>query len=135
MAALRQILDALADSLSSALGCNVVKGFPSWGRPAQDPPVAAMLFAGWEPAGPSRVGASTLQRNAQTGWQIYVFGRNEVELLDLVDTVMSWLALTEIPVGSETAVLQTLNIMRYESQTGAQQEQYGVYFNLRVIMR
>ncbi|HEY65542.1 MAG TPA: hypothetical protein G4O02_13330 [Caldilineae bacterium] len=135
MASLRQILNALADELVNTFDCNVVKGFPAWGRPAQDPPVVAVLFAGWEPSGPQRIGASALQGISPSTWQIYVFGRNEVELLDLADTLMAWLAKTEISVNGETAAFQVFGVSRYESQVGVQQELYGVYFNLNVTMR
>ncbi|MCD6290046.1 MAG: hypothetical protein J7M34_06030 [Anaerolineae bacterium] len=130
--ALRQILDALSGELATALGCSVVKGLPSWGRPGQSPPVVAVLFAGWEPSGPPRIGASRLQGITQTDWQIYVFGRNEAELLDLIDKVTSWLSQTEIGVNGERMRLQVFGISRYESQTGAQQEQYGAFLTLSV---
>ena len=135
MATLRQVLNALADSLAADLGCNVVKGFPSWGRPAQDPPVAAVLFAGWEPSGPRRIGASALQDAGQSSWQVYVFGRNEVELLGLVDALKGWLARAEFGVDGEVAQMQAFGITRYEGQAGVQQEQYGAYLNLSITMR
>jgi len=132
VATLREVYEAVADSLASAVGTSVVKGFPSWGHPRQQPPVAALLFDGWTPAAPQRIGAGRLQGRRECRLQVYVFGRNEVEMLNLADAVYGWLAQTELVVNGERKALDLFSCDRFSSETGAQQEQYGLVLNMTI---
>ncbi len=133
MPTLRRLLEAMADELATEIGKAVVKGFPSWGRVDQRPPVLALLLAGLEAPGPTRIGTSLAGGAHGVRWQVYTFARSEPELAELVDKVYGWLAGGEIKVDDERGALRFLGAARYESATGAQQEQYGMVVELMSI--
>jgi hypothetical protein len=121
---LREIFEWIVSGAGAALGVSVVKGFPTWGRPSLTPPVAALELSNWAPVRPSRIGQGQARQSAS--FSFWTFARNEPELLDLLDSLAAW------ALGNATADINSRRVdvsigdgQRHNSETGAQQEQYG----------
>ena len=121
---IREVYDALVAGGEAALGLQLVKGYPSWGRPNVAPPIGALELQGpLVPRISPRVGSAVARW--QCGFQITIFARHEAELCTLLDGLTAWLAgLAVFTAGSKRCELVIGEGVRIPSQTGAQQEQY-----------
>lgn len=123
------VLRWLQGQLSGALGVSVIQGDPAWGRPGLITPLAAvkLIDLGLSPV--IRVGQpSTLSRPAA---RITLFATHEPGLWALVEAFATWAD------GAAAATVDGRKIglvfepgQRYESLTGAEQEQYGFQFTI-----
>ncbi len=117
-----EVMRSLSDGIGQALGIQVVKGFPSWGRLAAMPPVGAIRLDGFTPESAGRIGDD----RGSLSWRVTLFGRHEQEMLALVEGLIQWVARTRVlTVDGKVVPLETLGGSRYISVTGAQQEEYG----------
>lgn len=115
---------AMADSLATALQCDVIDGFPTWARPEVAPPIAAMEAADGPIVARTRVGGGP--DAMAMGWKLYLFGSDEVDLLTLIDRLASWLEQSRVFGVNDSRVAATiLAAERYDAETLAQQEQHA----------
>lgn len=129
---LTDVMEWLALQLATALTCTVVKGFPTWNRTASVPPIASLeLFGlGLRPGG--RVGQPPALARPQA--RVTLFGKNEPDLWRLAQLLGAWLEAnpTATVNGARVGVALDGQGQRYETQTGAEQEQYGLAFILAI---
>jgi hypothetical protein len=118
-------LNDLALKCEAALGVPVVKGYPSWGRPAAQPPILALELANAGVAPIARIGET--QRRMYTPLRFFVFARNEPELWLLLAKLMVLLTgLGTYKVGTTTVVI-TLpqDGQRHPNANEVQEEAYA----------
>lgn len=115
-----------------ALGLTVVKGRPTWGRGTLTPPVVALAYEALEPDASARIGTTASPLRSQ--WAITLYGRDEPDLLVLLDTVRTWAQSAAAAVIDGTRYpLAFSGGERVPNETGAQQEAYA--FALRYSLR
>jgi len=119
-------------SRAQMLGSDVVKGFPSWARPASSPPVISVQLLSWEPI-PSQPRIGQPIPRSTTTFRVTVFARNEVELCSLVESAGAlWRSEpTAVIDGTRVLVVVTAGT-RHDSVSPVQQEQYAFWFTIRV---
>ena len=126
-----EIMQALATEIEGALGVNVVKGFPAWGRPNLSPPVAALLAEQVEVAEVGRISAYHMS----IIWRVIVFARHEQEMLTLLEALVNWARETRtIRAGNSTHLVEFQGGSRYMGTTGAQQEDHGFALVIRTMI-
>lgn len=126
---LTYIFEWILSGAAAALGVTVVQGFPTWGKPALAPPVAALELSSWAPALPTRIGQARARQGAS--WMLYLFARNEAELLALLDSLTAWgLGNASAEIDGRRVDVGLSDGQRYSSETGAQQEAYAFQVSL-----
>lgn len=119
-----EIFDHLVSQAATALGCQVLKAYPTWARPDLAPPIAALEIATLAPAG-NRIG----QRAARhaLGLRLYVFAQTEVpglaEMLEAVQTLQQTVASFE--ADGQRVDCAFAEGQRIDNQTGTRQEDHG----------
>ena len=112
-------------------GLTVILGWPVWNRSTCTPPVVAVRYVELEPDASARVGQTPLRRGH---WAVTLFGRDEPDLLTMIDTVLAWATTAASAViDGQRYPLGFLGGQRVASETGAQQEAYA--FELRYGLR
>jgi hypothetical protein len=124
MADVGTVYEGLIAEWAIAFGVNVVKGKPTWARPDVTLPVAALEIMAWNPDLRQRVGQrQPLQQAVYRGW---FFARNEPELVTLLTRLAAWAqAHPIVALAGERIQVAVQDVMRYEPQTPAQQEQHA----------
>jgi hypothetical protein len=123
------VMDWLLSILVVPLGCNVVRGFPTWSRASNAPPVAAVELWYLDRRQQATVGAAPSY--SMPSVQVTLFGANEPGLWDLVQRMATWLETnSEATVGGRKVRFTSQQAQRYISQTGAEQEAYGFQFTI-----
>ena len=123
MTAILDVYLTMNDSLAAALGCEVLKGFPTWARTTATPPVAALEMQDGPAEMVVRIGGQSIN---QVGWRLYIFGRDEVELVTMIDLFRGWLAAARsFVVNSSRIAVAVQAAERYDGDGLAQQEQHG----------
>jgi len=123
MTAILDVYLAMNDSLAAALGCEVLKGFPTWARTTATPPVTALEMQDGPVQTVVRLGGKSIHH---VGWRLYLFGRDEVELVTMIDLFQGWLAATMSFVVNDSRIAVSVQAAeRYDGDGLAQQEQHG----------
>lgn len=123
MTAILDVYLAMNDSLAATLGCEVLKGFPTWARTTAAPPVAALEMQDGPVQAVGRIGGQPVY---QVGWRLYLFGRDEVELITMIDLFQGWLAATRSFVVNDSRIAVSVQAAeRYDGDGLVQQEQHG----------
>ena len=126
---LQDIFEWIVSSAGAALGATVVHGFPTWGKPALTPPVAALEIATWSPGLPTRIGQARARQSAS--FTFYLFARNELELLAMLGSFAAWgLGNASVEIDGRRVDVGLSDGLRYQSETGAQQEEYAFQVTL-----
>lgn len=121
---LREIYERLAADLGISLGITVVKGFPSWGRPGLEPPLASLETTDYTAERPARIGRIAGRRRA--GFILTVFGRHEAEMADLVEQAVAWfLDNSRFTVNGIAVDCEMPTVARHVNESGVQQEAYA----------
>lgn len=122
---LSDLITALTAVLQTNVGCTFVHGFPTWGRTSRDLsslPIGAVQISGLNMASRSQGRHNPLR--AAT-WDLWIFARNEVELVDLLDAFRTWAAVGEFVVNDSRVRVTVTTVERHLTDTAVQQEQHG----------
>ena len=127
-ASVREVFGELATQLTAATGLSVIKGYPDWGRTAVVLPVAALELAAVPPPVGARIGQQPAKRDVV--WRVYVFGRNEPELCDLVGLMHTFSQTVAglMMVNEQRVALRLQNAERYTPEAGVQQERHAFVY-------
>lgn len=113
-------------------GLTVILGWPVWNRSTLTPPVVAVRYVGLESDASARVGQTHTPLRGH--WAVTLFGRDEPDLLTMIDTVLAWATTAASAViDGQRYPLSFLGGERVVSETAAQQEAYA--FELRYGLR
>lgn len=122
--------DHMVSQAASALAVQVVQAFPNWSRPALAPPLAAVEISDLNPAG-SRIGQADARHVLVL--RLYVFANTETQLGQMLDGVVSLKkTLASLVVGGAVARFSISGGQRYQSLTGAVQEDHAFFFSVSV---
>lgn len=122
----KEVFAWLISNGETALGVDVVKGFPTWGRSSLLPPVGALELSGFGPGFPARIGQK--QARHTCSFRFWIFARHEPELCEMLDSLAAWLGgAASFTAGGRRVDLVMGEGVRHESTSGAQQEQYGFW--------
>lgn len=118
------IYERLAAEMGTALEVAVIKGFPAWGRPGLEPPIAALETLRLTAERPTRIGQATARRRAE--FTLTVFGRHEAEALRLAQRALDWLFdNSRFIVNGITVDCEATEATRHANESGVQQEAYA----------
>ena len=129
---LTEVMEWLAAAVAAALGVTATKGFPNWGRTSLAPPVVAVELWGLGPTqGRPRVGEPA--RLASPSGRLTLFGKNEPDLWRLTALFAAWAEATPaVTVDGRKVYLSFEPGSRFESESGAEQENYGLQFIISI---
>lgn len=121
----------LITKAEAALGVSVLKAYPTWARPNQAPPIAALeisTITGTD----NRIGQHSARH--VLGLRFYVFGEHEPGLGALLDKMLTLEAETgRLEIAGRPVDFLFSDGQRYEGQTGAQQENHGFFWSVNAI--
>lgn len=124
---------AIADELTAATGIGVIKGFPSWGQPTLTLPAIALLLESADIVPPARIGGGNRKR--MLTWRIIAYGKHEMNLLEILDTIGTWLIeAPAIEVGGAVVGTTPVASGRQTPLSGVQQEEYAFFFLVETVI-
>lgn len=113
----------------AALGVEVVRGYPRWGRQGLAPPVAALEIIHWQPAGPRRLGQGEAREALGLRW--HLFAAHDPGLAQMVDSLAAWWqGHKTAEVHSKTVSFQMTLGQRAPNETGVQQEDHAFWIEM-----